>query len=92
MLQEEYDYAAEMQAEILSRLARLTILHGNVHGAHVLSERCRSLTFVTHSVSKDKDRDEHGDRGKEGTVTVPGQSHGIIQLICHYCFFMFEQS
>ena len=56
MLQEEYDYANEMQAEILSRLARLNILHGNVHGAQMLSERCRYLTYATQSALRKKDR------------------------------------
>ena len=56
MLQEEYDYANEMQAEILSRLARLNILHGNVHGAQMLLERCRYLTYATQSASRKKDR------------------------------------
>lgn len=65
MLQEEYDYANEMQAEILSRLSRLNILHGNVHGAQMLLERCRYLTYATQSVSRKKDRGGVGRDGDE---------------------------
>jgi hypothetical protein len=77
MLQEEFDYTVEMQAETLTRLARLNILHGKVHGAQMLSERCRGLTLVT-SVFKDKDG-EGGDEDEEKQGVDEGQakSQGI---------------
>lgn len=81
MLQEEFDYAVEMQAETLTRLARLNILHGNVHGAQMLSERCRGLTLEAQSVLKDND--EEGEGGgdeyeeKQGVDGGQAKSQGI---------------
>ena len=84
MLQEEYDYAAEMQAEILSRLARLNILHVNVHGAQILSERCRCLTFVTQNILNEKNGIEISIE-KLGMLTLQTQNQGIISLCFCYC-------
>ena len=78
MLQEEFDYTVEMQAETLTRLARLNILHGNVHGAQMLSERCRGLTLVAQSVFKDKDG-EGGDE-KQGVDDGQAKSQGTVSL------------
>ena len=78
MLQEEFDYAVEMQAETLTRLARLNILHGNLHGAQMLSERCRGLTLVAQCVSEDKVREEEGGEDERRVVEGQVKSEGII--------------
>jgi hypothetical protein len=88
MLQEEFDYAVEMQAETLTRLARLNILHGNVHVAQMLSERCRGLTLVAQSVFKDKDGEGGGggeDEEKQGVDGGQAKSQGII----YHCPFLY---
>jgi hypothetical protein len=81
MLQEEFDYTVEMQAETLTRLARLNILHCNVHGAQMLSERCRSLTLVAQSVFMDKEEEGgDGDEEKQGVDGGQVKSQGIMPL------------
>ena len=83
MLQEEFDYAVEMQAETLTRLARLNILHGNVHGAQMLSERCRGLSLVAESAFKEKEGEGGGeDEEKQGVDECQVKSQGIISLSC----------
>ena len=52
MVQDEYDQVTEMQAEILSRLARLNIVQGNAHSTQVFAERC--LALVAHSMEREQ--------------------------------------
>lgn len=52
MLQDEYDQVMEMQAEALSRLARLNIVQSNAHGAQLLAERC--LTLVAQAMEREQ--------------------------------------
>lgn len=59
MLQDEYDQVMEMQAEALSRLARLNIVQNNAHGAQLLAERCLSL--VAHAMDREQSGTGEGD-------------------------------
>jgi hypothetical protein len=52
MLQDDYDQVMEMQAEALSRLARLNIVQNNPHGAQQLAERC--LNLVAHAMEREQ--------------------------------------
>jgi hypothetical protein len=52
MLQDDYDQVMEMQAEALSRLARLNIVQNNAHGAQQLAERC--LNLVAHAMEREQ--------------------------------------
>lgn len=52
MLQDDYDQVMEMQAEALSRLARLHIVQNNAHGAQLLAERC--LNLVAHAMDREQ--------------------------------------
>lgn len=76
MLQDDYDQVMEMQAEALSRLARLNIVQNNAHGAQLLAERCLSL--VAHAM----DREQSGTGEGECFTKQKGPKYYIEQKVC----------